>query len=58
MFLMDGVADRAVQLVDEYYLHHAWLLQNAQAQGRLLYNVVVKTHMLYHIADLSRLLRC
>ena len=54
MFLSEAESTAALESVNTYYEHHTWLLHNALANNRLLYNVVPKTHYLWHIAFLSR----
>ena len=49
-----GAADRAVACVNAFFEHNTWLMRHATDNARLLYHMVTKTHMLFHIADLSR----
>ena len=54
MFLTSAQADSALAFVETYFEHHAWLVRHALGQNRLLYNVVAKTHYLWHIAHMAR----
>ena len=56
MFLERAEAERALECVDAFYEHYAWLLQYNLEKARLNYPIVPKLHMLWHIAYLSRFL--
>ena len=54
MFLSKEQAAAALESVDTFDEHYAWLVHHGIANNRLLYPIVPKLHMMWHIADLSK----
>ncbi|CAK0824589.1 unnamed protein product [Prorocentrum cordatum] len=54
MFLSRAAFVETKDLLDTFYEHYAWLAQDAVNRDRLLYPILPKHHMLYHIVDLGR----
>ena len=45
---------KATEYVNRFYEHNTWLLKYSLVRGRLLYNVVIKTRLLFHVAERSK----
>ena len=56
MFMTEAEATFARKQVEQHLLHYNWLLKNAINRGVLLYPLVTKHHMVWHLADASRFL--
>ena len=56
MFLTTDESDKALENIDTFLEHYSWLVHYSIGRGVLNYAIVTKTHMLWHIAHLSRYL--
>ena len=53
IFLEDGLAREARQAADRFLLLNNFLLRRALERNQLMYQMVAKTHMMWHLADMS-----
>ena len=54
MFLSSDAFATTKELMDTFCEHYAWLAQDAVDKNHLVYPILPKHHMLYHIVDLGR----
>ena len=54
LLLEDASAEEALRLADRFLLLNDYLLRRALEKNQRLYNYVVKTHMVWHLAYMSR----